>query len=288
MVSIIIPTLWIPKSTLEHTIEQFIKAKKVYPDIELILIDNKEDSTYSNSELNIVKPRKNIGVNPAWNIGSHLAINDHLLFMNDDVTVNFITLLKTVEKYDLSNKDYGIIGGQRELITQTDDFNSINDNNDDVQIIRNHFARYFGLGCFFMIKKINYHVIPSDFKIFYGDDLQFYIMEHICQKKCYFFRGLVLPGNMSVSTKALYDEPSKTVKDYNLVQTNNDEHQYWDKYREAILDYYKSLNAALFRGEKLEDMRCNCTECNCDEWHPASPQHCIGNNCECCEHEVEI
>ena len=40
--------------------------------------------------------------------------------------------------------------------------------------------------------------------------------------------------------------------------------------------------------ERLEDMRCNCTECDCNEWHPASPQHCIGNKCECCEHEVEI
>ena len=72
-ITIVIPTLWRSPETLNSTMKSFKQTLNDYPDNELILIDN-ANSEFKDNIVNVVKPRKNIGVNPAWNVGSRHGI----------------------------------------------------------------------------------------------------------------------------------------------------------------------------------------------------------------------
>ncbi len=237
MITIVIPTLWRSPETLHSTIESFKRTLKDYPNNELILIDN-ANSDFKDDIVNVVKPRKNIGVNPAWNVGADMAYNEHVLFMNDDITVNFKPVLECLYR-DLEGLKYGTITGDKERIA-TEGLN-VNDDGDTIELTRDHSGRFFGFGCFFMVQKELYHHIPKRFKYFWGDDWLFYILEHLRQRKSYFFKNLNLPSKMSVTSNDIDHE------------NNHEENDWWTPTTQAAHDYYKRLNSALFRGDFIDD-----------------------------------
>ena len=215
MISIVIPTLWKAEEIYE-TIDSFKAANNV--GAELIIIDN-ANSPFQDPTLTIVKPKENIGVNPAWNIGSILAQNEHILFLNDDITINFKLFFEFIKK--LNNLEYGLITLDKTLIA-TQDVNS----DEDILEIKNCDAKFNGFGCFMIIKKKLYPIVPQEFKIFFGDFYFHFVLENILKLPILYIKGLKTKGRISVTSQEI---------------TVNNEEQYWNDAINRARKFYEPL-----------------------------------------------
>jgi hypothetical protein len=129
---------------------------------EIIIIDNKTENSIELSHYEKVihiKNKKNIFVNPSWNLGVNLSKNENLIISNDDILINDIDRV-------LSNKeifDCDLVGL---------DYENINKNNTVIlKETKKHMER--GFGCFLIIKKKSYVNIPEILKIWFGDNFLF-------------------------------------------------------------------------------------------------------------------
>jgi len=196
MISIIIPTLWQAEEIYE-TINSFKQHNNI--DAELIIIDN-TTSDFKDDQLVIVKPNTNIGVNPAWNTGVALAKHDHVLLLNDDITINFKLFFNFLKEIDIDTLDYGILACDREQFTVPE----INEDTDVLTLAENEHGRFFGFGCFMVLNKQYYHYIPSSLKIFYGDDLIYFTYHDLQSLPLYVIKGLKTKGRVETSSRDYY------------------------------------------------------------------------------------
>jgi GT2 family glycosyltransferase len=193
MITFIIPTMW--KSDRIHETIQFFKTS-TRRDIELIIIDN-TNSEFSDPDprITVIKFKENIFVNPAWNIGVSLATNPYICLVNDDVVLNCNCLLNNLDSIIATDPDFGIIG----LYKRNFLLNDVNQDQDQVEMIEIQ-SRPFGFGCMMLMKKVNYLEIPSDLKIFYGDDLLWAYNKTVMKRKGYWLKGLKTPGQISATS----------------------------------------------------------------------------------------
>jgi GT2 family glycosyltransferase len=215
MITFIIPTLW-RSNKIRETIESINKSDR--QDIELIIIDNL-NSEYSTNDprITVIRAKNNIYVNPAWNIGVTLAKNEYVCILNDDITLNVDCLLNNFEKFKETDPDFGMIGLHKDNISGA---LSINYDNDNLEL-EELDCRTFGFGCMMILKRSNYVQIPTEFKVFFGDDYLYYYNKDLKGRKIYKIRGLKTPGEVSVT--------SKEFEDTHMQQ----EHAYWS---DAIQD----------------------------------------------------
>ncbi len=215
MISIVIPTLWKAKEIYE-TIISFKKYNNI--GAELIIIDN-ANSTFQDLSLTVVKPQENIGVNPAWNIGSILAKHEHILFLNDDLTINFKLFFNFVKTLD--NLDYGLITLDKTLLAVLE-----TNNDSDILKIEPCESKFSGFGCFMIIKKKLYPIVPPEFKIFFGDFYFHFVLENVLKLPILYIKGLKTKGRISVTSKEI---------------TVNDEEQYWNDAINRARKFYEPL-----------------------------------------------
>ena len=86
MVSIIIPTMWIP-SLFCDAITEYLLSSIID---EIIIIDNNPQSRPllpTNEKLIVLTRNINIYVNPAWNWGVSVAKNENIILINDDIFI---------------------------------------------------------------------------------------------------------------------------------------------------------------------------------------------------------
>jgi glycosyltransferase involved in cell wall biosynthesis len=190
MISIIIPTLW-QSDCIYETIRDF-----TYCDLEgmeLIIIDNANSSYkfYAN-RLTMVKQPENIFVNPAWNLGVEMAKNDTICLLNDDITINLKTLYANVSRFP----EYGMIGfDANRNLTQT-----LN-NDDEVWELEETTCRSLGFGCMMIMPKAYYEPIPSDLKIYFGDDMLYWLNKDFFKRKVYNIPNLKAIGELSKTSR---------------------------------------------------------------------------------------
>jgi hypothetical protein len=157
MISVIMPTMFVPENTVN-----LIKKVTSHPLVsELILIDNTENDVIHITEeipkLVYIKEGKNTFVNPAWNKGASLSKEDKLMFLNDDIDTDFqiIDLI-----YEHITEGKGIIGlGEGCWRNKRGEFRLSPIN----EIVG-------GFACMFFIHKNSYREIPSELKVWYGDN----------------------------------------------------------------------------------------------------------------------
>lgn len=158
--SIIIPTLW--KSN---------RTKKLLADLheceyvdEIILIDNTLTtvSDITEGKLRIVSFGENIYVNPAWNWGIHNAKNASVALVNDDI--NFNPNIFEVINTDILHQ-FGIIG------MGEGNYKSLNIDGDPILEVWKPGVNDWGWGCFIMLNKKYWIDIPTNIKIWYGDNI---------------------------------------------------------------------------------------------------------------------
>jgi glycosyltransferase involved in cell wall biosynthesis len=191
MVSIIIPTLW-KSDCIYETIHDF-KHNQV-KNTELIIIDN-ANSDYHEEGVVIIKQTENIFVNPAWNLGVSLAKNDIICLLNDDITINLKTLFNNIPHFP----EYGMIGfDANRNFTQT-----LNQDNEILEL-EEATGRSLGFGCMIIMPKKYYEPIPPNLKIYFGDDMLYWLNDNHFKRKIYNIKNLKAIGELS-KTSRLYE-----------------------------------------------------------------------------------
>jgi hypothetical protein len=182
MISVIIPTLW-KSNRIFKTLSDLVILDKIK---EIILIDNDPKNFPENFTLNekiIYLPQKeNLFVNPSWNTGANHATQDVLVFCNDDINfdVSFFNSMIVPE---------GSLLGMHEM-------NYILDKNHEKFIYFPTNKITYGFGCLMILNKRDFVNIPSDLKIYYGDN---FLMSN--SKISYAVYGLSIKTEMSTSSK---------------------------------------------------------------------------------------
>ena len=157
--SVIIPTLWIPKS-FPLLITELLNADNV---LEIIIVSNatiphKLKNTIKNSEkLTVLHQQRNIYVNPAWNIGVKQAQSRYIALCNDDI------LFRMRDLHHLNSHDlaHTIIGCSRKSFSKDTCFSE--------HLECGHYIGQ-GWGCLLLFEKTNYPPIPESLKIWCGDE----------------------------------------------------------------------------------------------------------------------
>jgi hypothetical protein len=188
MISIIIPTLW-QSDCIYETIRDF-KYSQV-EGAELIIIDN-ANSDYDEEGVTFVRQTENIFVNPAWNLGVSLAKNDTICLLNDDITINLKTLFNNISRFP----EYGMIGfDANRNLTQTLNVN------DEIWELEDATCRSLGFGCMMIMPKSHYEIISSDLKIYFGDDMLYWLNKDFFKRKVYNIKNLKATGELSKTSR---------------------------------------------------------------------------------------
>ena len=188
MISIIIPTLW-QSDCIYETIRDF-KYSQV-EGVELIIIDN-ANSDYDEEGVTFVRQTENIFVNPAWNLGVEMAKNDTICLLNDDITINLKTLFNNIPHFP----EYGMIGfDANKNLTQTLNVD------DEIWELEETTCRSLGFGCMMIMPKAHYEPIPSDLKIYFGDDMLYWLNKDYFKRKVYNIKNLKSTGELSKTSR---------------------------------------------------------------------------------------
>lgn len=157
--TVIVPTLYrLPY--LMDTLQKLVKIDSVQ---EIIIIENENCpfEKFNHEKIVYVKVYKNIYCNPAWNMGARMAKNDYICLLSDDIVFDFDLVFSNISSEDLMDQ-IGILG------LSPNCYENIPDDR-DVEIVRS-LTRGYGFGSCMFMKKENYHTIPEDLKILWGDE----------------------------------------------------------------------------------------------------------------------
>lgn len=171
MFTVVIPTMWKP-DTFEEQLNNLCLCE--YVD-EIILIDNDISTTPSfeilkNKKILKINPLENLVVNPSWNLGVRLSLNNNICILNDDLLMD----MKVFEFMRL-HKDKSLCGI------------SMHNQDGDFELVETD-KRITGFGCMMFIRKDLYDFIPNDIIMFCGDDYLFYLNKYKGNKN-YNIRG---------------------------------------------------------------------------------------------------
>ena len=188
MIDIVIPTMvHCDTGGLKYSITQAMSSEHVS---KIIIIDNSGESKFSKEldfhpdtggrdKLIIRTMENNIYVNPAWNLGVSLCSSPNVLIMNDDIFCHH-------KVYDQVNRvmnqlNVGICSVTTKSCRSVDDYLKYIDDFEDLIKTISTFEHpdKKKSGWFFCVKKKIWKDIPSELKIFYGDDLIFERTKHL-------------------------------------------------------------------------------------------------------------
>jgi len=197
MVTFVIPTLW--KSDRIYSTIDAVRHSDI-EGIELVIIDNANSDFESDSDkIRVIKLDDNIFVNPAWNIGVSIALNEYVCLLNDDIEINISVVVNSfmnaINNIPDFSKDFGILAYE----SGKDLSSEINTNNELLPLVE-QVMKGNGFGQLMLFHKRNYCKIPEHFKVYFGDDLLHYYITHLKKLKAYYVQGLKVSGNLSVSS----------------------------------------------------------------------------------------
>lgn len=168
--SVIVPSMWCAN-------EYFLKMVEVYCSNslvgEVIIIDNNESlrpsfGGFDSSKVRFLSRGENLFVNPSWNWGVSVARFDNLMIVNDDVFLteeDFAHLIMgvkdNIKEGHIFFMDFSCFGLSRRGVVSFDFFPL-----DKLIPV--------GVGVLFFLSKSSFVEIPSQFKIWFGDEILFY------------------------------------------------------------------------------------------------------------------
>lgn len=190
MISAIVPTMWWYPTRLRDIITNLTKESCI--DEIILIVNNKfqaELSTLNLEKTTIVVPQRNIGCNPAWNLGARIAKNDKLFFINDDFIFDF-SVCGLIEPH--ITEDKGLI------LSDTD--SSVNDSPLRLSPVDWPNAKWIhGWACGFFVHKKVYNFIPEELKLHCGDN---WLLDTI-GKQHYVLRGTSFSKDFSGTIKTV-------------------------------------------------------------------------------------
>lgn len=202
-INVTIPTMW-KDSNFIFYLEKYCNSK--YID-KIILIDNNKNSRpksdiFKNKKIELVTYGRNIYVNPAWNEGYYRCSSNILSILNDDIYVED-DLFEYVINLDFTNID--IIGVH--LKGSVDNYHIVNHTDMKEELIKLDVNKHqpiggqsYAFGVCLFIKRTSYKIIPSLYKIWYGDD---YLIQR--NKHIYALKTNKISGEISKTITAFKD-----------------------------------------------------------------------------------
>ena len=169
MFSIIIPTMQKDVEILNKLIFELDNSNLVD---EILIIDNSTKGFLSNSKkVRVIVPKKNLFVNPAWNLGVREAKNEIVGIFNDDILLP-LNFIEEVNNFIQKTPDFGIIGLDSNYMRNYEkkDFETYPNNSKLTfrPFKKTIYTEYFSSAVF--IKKENYYEIPKNIKVWCGDN----------------------------------------------------------------------------------------------------------------------
>lgn len=195
--SIIIPTLQKNLDFLTQLIGSLVKDEAVG---EIIVIDNSTKGfEYNNDKVRVIIPEENLFVNPSWNLGAKESKFEYLGILNDDICIPEGFCGRILNDITEST---GVIG--------TNGYSMINKSYEPENITDNSYRleekpfTTFNFGVMMFMHRNCFYEIPTDLKIFYGDDYLFF-MNKKNKKKNYVIEDLKMYHYGSLSSKHFAD-----------------------------------------------------------------------------------
>lgn len=150
--SVVIPTMWRSERTLP-----MLKDLDTSDYIEeIIIVDNDTSKCPGLSDISkliYLPQKKNIYVNPAWNLGVETSSCDHVCILNDDVSFDVDTAFKAaIRNFKMGHTLVGLHQLSYDYL--------------DVSEMASSF---YGFGCCMFLDKSDWTPIPGQLKIWYGD-----------------------------------------------------------------------------------------------------------------------
>lgn len=160
MFTAIVPTLQ-RSPYLMPLLDVLMRAELV---AEIVLIDNATEPllTTAHPKLDIVRPGRNLYVNPSWNLGAQRATQERLLIVNDDLVFPGPALSVLADRLDAGA---GIVGLDLSCL-------SVDPDTADPGC-RAAYVRRYGFGSLMALDRASYVPIPEDLLVWCGDDWLF-------------------------------------------------------------------------------------------------------------------
>lgn len=245
-IDIVMPTMWMVPGITEN-LESYAACTAVN---KIIVIDNNPaqrpaHAVFNHSKVELVSYGRNIYVNPAWNEGYRRSQADVICILNDDISVHD-DIWRLASTTDFSAID--IIGVHLKGSADNFHIDRFEDNADRIQRLNYDRTQPIGgqawaFGICMFIKRSSYHVIPSLYQVWFGDD---YLVQN-CEN-IYVLSTNKIKGEIS-GTLSQHDERSDLYKRIKLDTQNAYTYDHfhngraWDilKHNRYLSDYDVSL-----------------------------------------------
>ena len=241
MFSIIIPTMQKDVEILNKLIFELDNSNLVD---EILIIDNSTKGFLSNSKkVRVIVPKKNLFVNPAWNLGVREAKNEIVGIFNDDILLP-LNFIEEVNNFIQKTPDFGIIGLDSNYIRNYEkkDFETYPNNSKLTfrPFKKTIYTEYFGSA--FFIKKENYYEIPKNIKVWCGDN--YLLKKNLDNNKTnYEIIGAEIKHlkSMTVGNKKFEKICEKDVYNYAKINPEFKKHSHYKSKRKTFLRNIFSL-----------------------------------------------
>lgn len=241
MFSIIIPTMQKDVEILNKLVFELDNSSLVD---EILIIDNSTKGFLSNSKkVRVIVPKKNLFVNPAWNLGVREAKNEIVGIFNDDILLP-LNFIEEVNNFIQKTPDFGIIGLDSNYIRNYEkkDFETYPNNSKLTFKLfdKTIYTEYFGSA--FFIKKENYFQIPKNIKVWCGDN--YLLKKNIDNNKiCYEIKNVEIKHlkSMTVGNKKFEKICEKDVYNYAKINPEFKKHSHYKGKRKTFLKTLFSL-----------------------------------------------
>lgn len=150
--SVVIPTMWRSERTLP-----MLKDLDASDYIEEIIIVDNDTSKCPDlsdiSKLIYLPQKKNIYVNPAWNLGVEASSCNYVCILNDDISFDVDSAFKSALKRLIAG--YTLLGLDQLSYVDLD--------------LSDKLSRFYGFGCCMFLDRSEWTPIPDGLRIWYGD-----------------------------------------------------------------------------------------------------------------------
>lgn len=208
-INVIIPTMWKEPKFVDY-LNVYCKSAHIE---KIILIDNNhlerpKSHYFQHKKIELVSYGRNIYVNPAWNEGYYRSNSDIISIINDDIFVED-DIFEFISQLNFSEID--IIGVHlKDGITNYHITHHPDQKEELIKLNVNKMypigGQSFAFGVCLFIKRTSYRIIPSLYKIWYGDD---YLIQRC--KNIYTLKTSKITGEIS-KTIISFDEKSDVHK----------------------------------------------------------------------------
>lgn len=229
--SIVIPTLQKNVNILTKLIDELDCDDAIG---EIIIIDNsRKGFNYNSDKIKVVTPRKNLFVNPSWNLGVKLSKYTFIGILNDDILIPKNLCKQILDKL-ISDDIVGLIGMKsEELICLEENKFGLYPEDSKINFVRQNDDLYLNhWGTTIFGRKENFYKIPERIKIYCGDNFLIHKNE-INKKMNYQITNCNIKhcGSLSCGSENFSKIKQKDVYYYSKIDKRFKKHSWYSKFQ---------------------------------------------------------